>query len=66
MDAFLAILWALGLIVSAIAVFEVVGMRLMVCYFPEGRRPWHLPAQIASLAFFAFMVLINPMWRPVA
>jgi hypothetical protein len=28
--------------------------------FPEGQRAWHFPAQLATLAFFAAMVLCNP------
>lgn len=55
-----AILWFIGLIIAIFVVFEVVGMRLMCNYFPEGRKAWMLPAQLASLAFFAAVVLLHP------
>lgn len=63
MNAFLAILWFVGLIVSIFLVFELVGCASMVRMFPEGRRWWMLPAQWGSLAFFAAMVLLNPFMK---
>lgn len=60
MDAFLNILWFLGTCLSIVMVFQFVGYAGLTLMFPEGRRLWHFPAQLASLAFFALMVLINP------
>lgn len=52
--------WFVLLLLSIAAVFNLVGMRLMVGYFPEGRRWWMLPAQLLSLAVFAAIVLFHP------
>lgn len=60
MNAFLTIMWFLGTCLSITMVFEFVGYRGLTKFFPESRRLWHLPAQLASLGFFALMVLINP------
>jgi hypothetical protein len=60
MSASLAIGWAFALIVSVWVVFQTVGLARMVAFFPEGRRWWMFPAQIASLALFAIIVLKHP------
>jgi hypothetical protein len=60
MTALLSIAWFLALLLSVCAVFQFVGMRLMVSYFPEGRRWWMLPAQLGSLALFAALIHYNP------
>lgn len=60
MTALIAIAWFIGMYVSIIIVFNTVGSRLMVAYFPEGHRWWMLPAQLASLALFAALVHFNP------
>jgi len=52
--------WGLAMLVSVVSVLELVGMRLMVAYFPEGRRWWQVPAQFVSLAVFAALVHFNP------
>lgn len=52
--------WFLWLLLSIYIVFQFIGMHLMVSYFPEGRRWWQFPAQLASLAFFATAVLYHP------
>jgi hypothetical protein len=56
----LTLAWLIALGLSVLAVLELVGMRLMVCYFPEGRCWWQVPAQFASLAAFAAVVHFNP------
>ena len=60
MNAIYAIGWFLLLAASILAVFELVGTRLMVTFFPEGRRWWQLPAQLASLGVFAAIVINHP------
>ena len=60
MSSLYAIGWLLLLAVSTLSVFELVGMRLMVNFFPEGRRWWHLPTQLVSLAIFAAIVINHP------
>jgi drug/metabolite transporter superfamily protein YnfA len=54
------VVWFLVLLFSMHLVFEVVGLRRMVQFFPEGRRWWMLPAQLVSLAIFAAVVLNHP------
>lgn len=56
----MALYWLLMLGLSIMAVFQLVGMRLMLAYFPEGRRWWQAPAQLASLAVFAAVIHFNP------
>lgn len=41
-------------------VFQLIGYAGLTRMFPEGKRIWNFPAQLASLAFFAMMVLLNP------
>lgn len=60
MSALLHIGWAVWLLLSIALVFKMVGMRLMVNFFPEGQRWWQFPAQLASLGFFAAAVLNHP------
>lgn len=62
MEALKIIGWFSWLIVSIMAVFELIGFSGLTRMFPEGRRGWHFPAQLAALAFFAGAVLCNP-WR---
>lgn len=45
---------------SAVMVFQLIGYAGLTRMFPEGKRIWNFPAQLASLAFFAMMVLLNP------
>jgi hypothetical protein len=60
MTALLNIGWFLGFILSIATVFQLIGFAGLTRMFPEGQRAWHLPAQLASLAFFAAMILCNP------
>ena len=60
MSALIAIGWFLWLCLSVVLVFHFVGMSSIVNMFPEGRRRWHLPAQLFTLAFFAAAVLCHP------
>lgn len=60
MTALIPILWALWFAISVGAVFECVGWRSMVQFFPEGRRWWMFPVQLVSLGNFAACVLFNP------
>lgn len=62
MDALLVIGWFVWVVFAIALVFAIVGFRGLVQMFPEGRRFWHLPAQLASLAFFAAAVLCHP-WQ---
>ncbi len=62
MEALQTIGWFLWLLLAIALLFELVGYRAMTVWFPEGRRAWHLPAQLGSLAFFAAAVLHHP-WR---
>lgn len=52
--------WFIALIVSIGLVYEVVGYSGLTRMFPEGKRWWHLPLQLAALAFFAAVVLAHP------
>ena len=60
MTALIPILWVLWFLFSVAAVFECVGWRSMVQFFPEGRRWWMLPLQLLTLFNFAMCVLFNP------
>lgn len=60
MNSLFAISWFLLLLLSMVLIFNFVGMRAMCDFFPEGRRWWQFPAQLASLAFFAAVVLNHP------
>lgn len=60
MSSLFALNWFLMLCVSVVAVFQLIGISSAVSLFPEGRRWWHFPAQIASLAIFAAVVLNHP------
>lgn len=60
MNALFAIAWFVGLSVSVLLVFEFVGNAGITRMFPEGRRWWHLPVQLASLTLFAAVVLFHP------
>ena len=60
MSPLYAIMWFITLMVSICIVFRFIGIRTLIVYFPEGRRWWHLPAQLGSLAFFAVVVLNHP------
>lgn len=52
--------WLAWLLVAIILVFQFVGFWSMCNFFPEGKRAWHFPVQIATLAHFAVVVLLNP------
>ena len=60
MNELLTIGWFLWLIFSISGVFYFIELTGLCNIFPEGRRGWHFPAQLASLAFFAAAVLCNP------
>lgn len=60
MNALLVIAWFIALLLSIGAVFQFVGLRAMLQFFPEGRRWWTLPTQLASLACFAAVVHFQP------
>lgn len=60
MHAVKAIGWFILLVVSILAVFEVVGWSGLIRMFPEGKRWWILPVQLLSLACFAAVVYFNP------
>jgi hypothetical protein len=55
-----AIAWFVVLIASIVLVFKFVGFFTMTAVFPEGRRRWHFPVQLASLALFSVVVLNHP------
>ncbi|PRC92620.1 hypothetical protein [Solimicrobium silvestre] len=52
--------WLVWLLVSIWLVFHFIGFGGLCAMFPEGKRAWHLPAQLASLAIFAAAILCNP------
>jgi len=60
MTALLTILWFIGLVISVTAIFQPVGLHRLVSMFPEGRRWWIFPAQLASLAAFAALSIFHP------
>lgn len=60
MNAMYAIGWFIAAVISTVIVFQVIGFSGIVRVFPEGKRWWHLPAQLGSLAFFAAVVLLHP------
>lgn len=60
MEALKVIGWLLMLCASMYAVFLFVGISALCNMFPEGKRGWHLPVQLVSLAVFAAVVLNHP------
>lgn len=60
MEALKVLGWAAWLLLSIALVFEFVSYSGLTRMFPEGRRAWHLPAQLGSLAFFAAAAICNP------
>lgn len=60
MEALKAVGWLIWLLISVVLVFEFVGTYYLTLMFPEGRRSWHLPAQLGSLALFAAAAICNP------
>jgi polyferredoxin len=60
MEALKTIGWLVWLLFSMALVFEFVGYRSATNLFPEGRRAWHLPAQLAAMALFAAAAICNP------
>lgn len=60
MEALLAILWFVGIVIAVMMVYEFVGAEKMVRMFPEGRRWWLFPAQMASIAFLASLAINHP------
>lgn len=65
MNSLYAILWLIMLAVSMACVFQYVGANSMCNFFPEGCRWWLLPAQLAALAFFAAVSIMNPWSMPL-
>ena len=57
-------LWAIGWFIiwllSIWFIFAFVGMSGLVNMFPEGRRWWQFPVQLASIFFFGIMCIIHP------
>ena len=60
MEALKVIGWFIALLISVALMFETIGMSGLVNMFPEGRRWWMRPAQLASITAFALIVLRNP------
>lgn len=60
MSAAIGIAWFLGMALALIAIYQTVGMHLMVNFFPEGKRWWQIPAHLASLALFAALSINHP------
>ncbi|NTF18210.1 hypothetical protein G6L37_07305 [Agrobacterium rubi] len=60
MTSMYAIGWFIGMIASVWLIFHMVGFSGVTRLFPEGRRWWHLPTQLASLAPFAVLILFHP------
>lgn len=58
-------LYAIGWFITLV-IFHFVGFSGLTSMFPEGERGWHFPAQIASLVFFAIVILANPFITWVA
>ena len=52
--------WLLFLLVTWVFVLELVGMRLMLRYFPEGCRAWHKPAQVAAMVCYGLVCHFTP------
>jgi hypothetical protein len=60
MQALLTIVWFLSLLISVDLIFVFVGFSGMTQMFPEGKRWWHFPVQLLTLAIFAAVVLFHP------
>ena len=54
------VLWLFGIFLSVHIVFGMVGVRLMLTYFPEAQKWWREIVQLLALAFFALIVLLHP------
>lgn len=52
--------WAMWLIIATFLMYSLVGISGIVNMFPEGRRWWQSPTQMASIIHFACVVLLNP------
>lgn len=60
MQALMAIGWFVGLIIS-IGIIRIFSENAGMCrMFPEGFRWWTVPAELASYALFAAVVLFHP------
>lgn len=62
MDAAYAILWALWATVAIVLVDYTSSTIVLTRMFPEGRKGWHLPQHMLSMAHFSVVILLNP-WR---
>ena len=60
MEALKIIGWFVWLLLSIALVFQFVGFSGICNMFPEGKRAWHLPAQLAAMTFFAAAAICNP------
>lgn len=60
MTVIFILIWLFALWIAYHAIFVFVGLDRMVRAFPEGDRWWLKFAQLASLAFFALVVLSHP------
>lgn len=62
MTALLAIGWAFATLFSVVMIYASFSNRGLTQMFPEGRRWYHAPLRLLSLALFAALVLFNP-WK---
>lgn len=60
MDALKIIGWFLWLCFAMLVLAEAGQVGAMIRMFPEGRRWWTGPAQVAAMGFFASAVLCHP------
>lgn len=60
MEAVWVIVWLAAMLTAIVAVYQTVGVHLMVQYFPEGKRWWMLPAQLLAIAVFGVICAFHP------
>jgi hypothetical protein len=62
MAPLLSMIWLVVFVFSIMLLFHFIGIARLTDMFPEGRRWWHIWAQLSAIAFYTIIVLINP-WK---
>ena len=60
MIALKAIGWFILMLFSIVFMFQFIGYAGLTSMFPEGKRWYHLPLQLGSIAFYTIVVMHHP------